>query len=420
MSLSKARQLREQRAKVVADAQALIPADGTALTPEVRTKFDNLMNDAETLKGDIDRIEAAEAAAAEVRGNRPPEQAVSKKLSNDPEERKKQHEAAFRSYMIAGEAGLSVEEREIMREYRDMATGGGNALQGAGGGYLVPVGFSGEIEKAMKWYGGMLQAGRIVPTDSGQPLPWPTDNDTGTVGELVGEGVQVSTADVSLSNLTLNAYKFSTKMVKVSFELLQDSAFDLNSYLQEKFSDRLGRILNTKFTLGTGVNEPKGLIPAASAGPTATGSATNDGSAATGANSIGTQDVDELEHSVDKAYRVGSAFMANDSTVKAFKKLLDKYGRPIWQVGVASAAPDTLNGYPIYTNNDMAAIATTNKTLAFGQLQKYLIRRVRGIYVLRLQERFADYGQVAFIGFARYDGNLLDAGTHPVKYLVQA
>ena len=88
--------------------------------------------------------------------------------------------------------------------------------------------------------------------------------------------------------------------------------------------------------------------------------------------------------------------------------------------GIGANAPDTILGYPYAINNDMATIATTNKTVLFGAIDKYLIRQVKELSILRLNERFADKGQVAFIGFARYDGNLLDAGTHPVKYLVQA
>ena len=115
--------------------------------------------------------------------------------------------------------------------------------------------------------------------------------------------------------------------------------------------------------------------------------------------------------------------MFHDQTIAAVKKIKDKYGRPLWQPGLANNAPDTINGYPYVANNDMDALQTgatspvvVKKTAIFGQLPKYLIRRVKGLSILRLEERFAEFGQVAFLGFARYDGNLLDAGTHPVVY----
>src|SRR6185437_7065378 len=305
--------------------------------------------------------------------------------------------------------------------YRDMGTGGGNVLQGSGGGYFVPVGMVDEVEDALKWYGDMLNAATIMTTATGQPLPWPTDNDVANTGALLAEGTQLTTeTDLTLGNVVFGAYKYTSSMIKVSLELLQDSAFDLETYVKDRMAIRLGRILNTHFTTGTGTNQPKGIVTAATAGPTATGASTNDGGSETGGTSIGSDDLIELEHSVDKAYRRGAAFMAHDSTIKALKKLKDKYGRPLWLPGLAVNAADTILEYPYFTNNDMAAIAVNAKTVLFGQLKKYMVRQVKELAILRLSERFADYGQVAFIGFARYDGNLLDAGTHPVKYLVQA
>jgi HK97 family phage major capsid protein len=426
MSLTKSRELREKRAKLVADARALY--DKSERTKEDNERFDTMMADADQMKVEIDREERVAAAELELRSTAAPPSdrpGDAQRILADADKQKRYREVWKRAMSFDGPReygfrGISAEDRAVLAEFRDMGTGGGNALQGSGGGYFVPVGFVDEVESAMKWYGDMLRSSKIIRTDSGQPLPFPTDNDTGTVGELVAEAAQVSTADVTLGNLTLNAYKYSTKMVKVSIELLQDSAFDLDSYLKEKFSERLGRILNTHFTTGTGSSQPHGIIPVATAGPTATGAATNDGGTETGGTSIGSDDLIELEHSIDKAYRRGSAFMANDATIKSIKKLKDKYGRPLWLPGLASGSPDTILEYPYFTNNDMATIALNAKTVLFGRLDKYLVRQVKDLSVLRLVERFADFGQVAFIGFARYDGNLLDAGTHPVKYLVQA
>ncbi|MDE2099261.1 MAG: phage major capsid protein [Patescibacteria group bacterium] len=464
MNLTKARELREQRARKISEARAIFDKSGR--TADDTAKFDAMMAEADVMKAEIDREERLDAAENELRSSgRPPAGAVDpgnpdvvkhveeyrkaekrhgvKTLTTVRSEVRQAVEAlndeywqAMRLYLALGNA-MPPEARAILegsrpelrglgcgsilqiKEYRDMTTGGGNALQGSGGGYFVPVGFVDEIEEAMKWYGDMLQSSTIMDTATGQPLPFPTDNDTSTVGELVGEGTQVTEADVTPGNVILGAFKYSTKMVKVSLELLQDSAFDLESYVKERFAIRLGRILNTHFTTGAGTTLPKGIITAATAGPTAIGSSGNDGGSGTAANSIGSDDLVALEHSVDKAYRRGSAFMANDATIKFLKQLKDKYGRPLWLPGIAVGAEDTILGYEYFTNNDMATIATTNKTVLFGQLKKYLIRRVKEMAVLRLNERYADYGQVAFIGFARYDGNLLDAGTHPVKYLVQ-
>lgn len=484
-SLAQIRELREKRGKAAADAQALIPKVGEKWTAEARQKFDAFMTEADTLKTQIDALqadvdrEARAAATSRETGGVPrlPESPIGgpEQLSAVTQYRtalKKHRTKALET--IRPEARVVVEELnrrywEALKDYltcdpimgmrnpesRDILAGKDPAFRelvgrapkmqdqevrdlgvgtGSLGGFFVPQGFVYDIEEALKYYGDMLNVAEVMDTATGQPLPYPTDNDTTNTGEIVGEGQQVSDADVSIGHIVFGAFKFSTKMVKVSIELLQDSAFDLESYLKKKFAIRLGRILNTKFTVGAGTTEPLGIITAIVANdgtPNATpgqaygipliasGSAANDGSGNTGTNSIGSGDLFNLEHTVDPLYRRGAKYMLHDQTLRFIKTLLDKYGRPLWIPGLAMDAPDTINGYEYSINNDMATIAASANTVAFGSLDKYLIRRVKELAIVRLSERFADYGQVAFIGFARYDGNLLDAGTHPVSYLQQ-
>lgn len=307
------------------------------------------------------------------------------------------------------------------------------------GGYFVPKGFVYDVEEALKYYGPMLQIAEIMDTATGQPLPYPTDNDTMIMGEIVGEGQQVTAKDVLIGQVLFGAFKFSSKLVKVSLELLQDSAFDLESYLKKKLAIRIGRIYNNKFTVGSGTNEPNGIVTAVVAAcgtPNATpqtaygtpliasGAAANDGGSETGGTSIGSADLDNLEHTVDPLYRLGAAYMFHDQTLRRIKVLLDKYGRPLWKQGMASNDPDQINGYEYHVNNDMTpvpAVAAANQnTVLFGQMSKYVIRRVKELGLIVLRERFADYGQIAMLGFSRADGQLLDAGTHPICYLQQA
>ena len=450
--MSRIKQLMEQRAKLHADATALIPKEGEAWPAESRKKFDEMHAEISRLGEEIRSLEQHEKTELELRATVRPPEAQIEDAKKQTEERKLAAVGEFRDALrqekrySAAMAALKPEHRAMVRsfevrywdavrhvmlkrattedrailegnlsEYRDM----GVATGGAGGDF-VPTGFVYKVEEAMLYYGDMLGVANIIDTATGQPLPHPTDNDTTNEGELIAEGAQVSTQDVAIGQITFGAFKFSTKMVKVSIELMQDSAFDMEGYLVNKFGIRLGRILNTKFTVGAGTTEPKGIIPAATAGPTAVGSSTNTGGAETGGTSIGSTDIVELEHSVDKSYRRGAKYMMHDSTLKKIKEVLDKFGRPLWKPGLNAADPDTINGYAYSINNDMAQVAVNAKTVAFGALDKYTVRRVKQLAVMRLVERFADFGQVAFIGFARYDGNLLDAGTHPVKYLVQA
>lgn len=330
------------------------------------------------------------------------------------------HDRAFSTFLRNGVGGLNAEERNLLGNFREDGGRGIRAAQTtttSGGGYLIPAGFSGQIEEAMKQYGGMLQSADVIDTETGNPLPWPTDNDTTNSGAMLAINTQASEVDFTFGQVTFGAYKFSSNLVLVPIELLQDSYFDLNSYIVQRFAVRLGRILNNKFTVGSGSSEPTGVITAATLGTTgATGETT----------SLIYDDLVKLEHSVDPAYRQSKSvrWMCADSTIQAIKLLKDSAGRPLWlpsfQASFDGKFPDTILGYPIQVNQDMPVMAANAKSILFGDFSKYKIRRVLEMTVLRLVERYADYGQVGFIAFMRADGNLIDAGTHPVKYFANS
>jgi HK97 family phage major capsid protein len=269
------------------------------------------------------------------------------------------------------------------------------------------------IEIALLTYGGMRQAATILRTATGAALPIPTVNDTTQVGVILNENTQVANQDVVFAQLVLDAYKYSSKQVLVSVELLQDSAVPLGQMLGTLLGERIGRITNTHFTVGTGTAEPRGIVPAAAVGFTA-GAGTTQVTTWTYASMV------ELEHSVDPAYRRNASWMMADSSLKKTKLLVDTQGRPLWAASIQTGAPDTLLGYPVIINQDVAAMAANAKSVVFGDLSKYLIRDVLGVTLLRLEERYADFHQVAFLAFARMDGDLLNAGTNPVKVFVNA
>ena len=315
--------------------------------------------------------------------------------------------------------------------------------QGVAGGYFVPAGFVYDVEIATKYFCPMADGSviRILETATGNVLPYPTNNDTNEAWYIIGEAVQVSDqgqtsnyptpgtvpsgqpGNLAMGQVLFGAWKGTTGLVRVSLEILQDSAFDLEDFLKNAFAVRMGRGYEYYLTRGSGVNQPTGIVTAVVAsgqGATiATGSSTNDGSVNTGSNSIGTNDLISLEHAIDPTYRRGGKFMFHDQTLKTIKQLLDKYGRPLWVPGIAVNAPDTVLGYPYVVNQSMSQIAAGATTVLFGSLNKFLMRKVRDLSVLRLDERFADYGEVAFIAFSRIDSNLLDAGVHPIAWLNQ-
>src|SRR5208282_3814552 len=206
--------------------------------------------------------------------------------------------------------------------------------------------------------------------------------------------------NVLASQVTFGAYKGSTGLVRVSLELMQDSAFSLEAFLKEAFAVRLGRGYEYYLTLGTGSNAPLGIIPAITAsnpGIVTAAGQFNSGAATgnTSANSIGYQDLVNLIHSVDPTYRRGAKLMFHDQTLASFKRLVDSFGRPLWVPSVKEGEPNMLCGYPYVINQAFPQIAASAAgVVAFGQWSKFVARKVRDLSIVRLDERFADYGEV--------------------------
>jgi len=284
-----------------------------------------------------------------------------------------------------------------------------SALVGASGGATVPETLRNQLEINMLAYGGMMQAGQIIRTASGEQITWPTVDDTTNSGRQLGESAAVTATDPSFGGVTWTAYKFSSDEIKVPTELLEDSVFDLPGILGELLGIRLGRILNSKFTTGAGAGTPKGATIAAAAGVTTAG-----------ATAITWAELTNMIHKVDPAYRAGSAWMFHDNIYLYIRKLLDADNRPLWADGPNSTPPGTLQGYPYFINQDMASTVTTTQiTALFGRFDHYKIRMVNDIRMYRLTERHRENDQDAFLAFVRADGNLLSAGTDVLYKLTQ-
>lgn len=403
--------LREKRQRIIENDHnpiiALAKKEGRGFTAEERQKLDTIDIDVDNLTKDIDRAERAEQRKLETA--RPQRQ-----TEDTADERAAAYRKAFTKYIQVGLSELNGEERDIIRSgyRRDEAETRAQSTSSTAGGYTIPQGFMPSLEASMKAFGGMKEAATEIPTDAGNDLPIPTYDDTSNTGALLGENTQVSAQDVTFGQIVLKAYKYSSKLVLVPVELLQDSAFSFDAILGAVFGERLGRITNTHFTTGDNSSKPQGAVTAAGT------------QAAANAASITSGDLIDLFHSVDPAYRTGPKvrFMLNDGTLKAVRKLVDNtggagVGNYLWMAGLSAGVPDTILGKPYTINQDMASVATGNKSVLFGDFSKYLVRRVKDITVIRLNERYADYHQVGFIAFMRADGRTLDAGTDPIKVL---
>jgi HK97 family phage major capsid protein len=277
------------------------------------------------------------------------------------------------------------------------------------GSYLIANEMIRPLERALLDFGGVREVATVIRTTTGAALPFPTSDDTSNKGALLAENTQAVEKDTEFGQMVLNAYKFSSKKVLVSIELLQDSATDIASFLGAALGERIGRITADYFTTGTGSSQPNGIVTAATSSGVALAAATP-----TYAEMV------SIQHSVDPAYRKnGAGWMFHDTVLAETKKIVDaSTGRPIWLPNMIGGAPDTILGNPYTVNQSMAVAAGSGsgKSILYGQLSKYYVRDVMDIQLLRLDELYAEYGQVAFLAFSRSDGDLLDAGTHPIKY----
>jgi HK97 family phage major capsid protein len=299
--------------------------------------------------------------------------------------------------------------QSALRESRAMTTG----TAGTGGNLLTNQ-FSADVEISMLAWGGMLANSDVITTPTGEDFHLATIDDTGQVGALVAESADGHNSGAggtvpTTGRLTLGSYKISSQMVLVPFELLEDNSYNLSSRLAQLLGTRLGRKSNAYWTTGTGSGQPNGIVTAASVGKTA---------AATGA--VTWDEIMDLEHSVDPFYRAGAKFMFNDSVLNAVRLLKDGDSRYLFNPNVSTGRPDTVFGYPLVINQDMADMATTTKSILFGDLSKYTIRRVNGVRFKRFDELYAANDQVAFEAIIRIDGDLLDSGTDPVKVIQMA
>jgi HK97 family phage major capsid protein len=325
------------------------------------------------------------------------------------------HDNAFTNYLRKTEQGLTPDERELV------VSGGGfqnttSTTTGSQGGYVVPTGFSDKLMEALRWFGGIEGVVDSFTTETGQPLPYPTNDDTVNKGRIIGQNAQVTQTDPTFGQVTFQAYIFSSDITLIPRALLEDSYFDLDALLARMLGTRIGRLLNNKCTVGSGTGEPTGIVTASVTAGNVTTLASGNTASIAYSNLVG------IEHTVDPAYRYNPSthWMFSDSMLKLLKLLVDGNGRPLWQPGLTAsfgdgaavdllAAKPTILSHPYIVNQDMAVPTANAYSLLFGDMSKYKLRKVGGIQVQRLLERYADYLQVGFIAWLRADGQLVDA-----------
>lgn len=387
--------LREQRAKLVHDWRAILDKaehEQRGLTVDERAAVERIEADIDAIKARVDAEERLRKLDAEERAIVPESQRSAPKVETAVQSPADLYRAAFWTMVRTGD----------MQELRAHAVGTDTR-----GGYTVPDEFRAQLIMALEEANVMRGLATVITSTSGT-LSVPKLTAHGSAAWKAEEAAY-SESDETFGEVTFNAYK-ATTLAKVTEELLNDSAFPLESYLATEFGRRLADLEETAFVNGDGSAKPTGVVGGSALGKSATAT-----------NAITADELMDLQYSVARPYRRRASWLMHDSTVKAIRKLktgVSSDNTYLWSPGLSANEPDTLLGNPVVTSPDMPEIATGNKTVLYGDFSYYYIVDRQAISMQRLVELYAANGHVGFRIFKRTDGKLtLDAA---VKHLIQA
>jgi HK97 family phage major capsid protein len=274
-----------------------------------------------------------------------------------------------------------------------------NALQigtDTEGGYLVPDEFERTLVDTLEDENIFRRLANVINTSSGD-RKIPVVASKGTASWIDEEGA-IPESDDSFGQVTIGAYKLGT-MIKVSEELLNDSVFNLETYISKEFARRIGNKEEDAFFTGDGSGKPTGIL--------ATTGGAQLGVTSASATAITIDEVLDLFYSLKAPYRNKAVFVMNDATVKAIRKLKDGQGQYLWQPSLQAGTPDTILNRPLYTSAYIPTIASTAKSIVFGDFSYYWVADRQGRVFKRLNELYAATGQVGFVATQRVDGKLI-------------
>lgn len=396
----KLHELKQKYSAIAKDMRALHESIGDAeWQDEQRDNWKRMKHDLDALNAQIEREEALRDA--DQRFVEEHEEETRQTLEG--EERgappvDEQRAQAFDAFIRQGLQDMSTEQRQVLREMRAQSVGTDEK-----GGYTVPTEMLNRIHESMKAYGGLASVAQILTTDSGHTIEWPTSDGTAEEGELLGENSEASEGDVDFGMEDLGAKKLSSKVIRVSNELLNDSGIDIQGFLSRRIGQRLGRGEAKYLVQGSGTGTPEQ--------PTGLQTSVTNTTTAASSSEFTWQEVNALIHSIDPAYRRAAQFRLgfNDNTLKLLTEMEDLQGRPLWLPAVSGAAPATVLNVPYFVDQGIADIGVDAKFMYGGDFDQFVIRRVRYMVLKRLVERYAEFDQTGFLAFHRFDCVLQDA-----------
>ena len=382
-------ELREKRAKAWETAKAFLDAKRTKdglLSAEDTATYEKMEDDVVNLGKEIERLERQAVIDAEL--SRP----TASPITNQPGFNANGETKKGRASEAYNEAFWKVMRNKHSFDVQ-------NALQvgtDSEGGYLVPDEFERTLVEALLEENIFRGLAKVITTSSGD-RKIPVVASKGTASWVDEEGL-IPESDDSFGQVSIGAYKLAT-MIKVSEELLNDSVFNLESYIAREFAGRIGAKEEEAFFIGNGTGKPTGIF-------NATGGAEL-GVTAASATAITFDELMDLFYSLKSPYRKNATFVTNDATVKMIRKLKDGNGQYLWQPSMQAGQPDTILNRPVKTSSFVPNVEAGAKTVAFGDFGYYWVADRQGRSFQRLNELFAATGQVGFRATQRVDGKLI-------------
>ena len=375
-------ELREKRTKLWENAKDFLDSkrnpDGL-ISSEDAAIYDKMEADVVNLGKEIDRLEKQSAIDMEL--NKPIGSPILEKPTNKKVKLGRASDEYKRDFLnvLRGKPQIY----NVMQESVD-----------ADGGFLVPEEFENQIVMALEENNVIRSIAKTITTAAERKIPIAA---THSVAQWTPENGAYTESKPTFGQKTIDAFKL-TDLVKVSTELLQDSMFNLESYISSEFARAFGVAEEQAFCTGTGVGQPTGIF---------TENGGEIGLTLTSTTNITCDNIIELVHSLKSPYRRNAVFLMNDSTISMLRKLKDTNGAYLWQPSLQAGQPDRLLGYPLYTSPYVPTVAAEALPIAFGDFSNYWIADRMGRSVQRLNELYAGNGQVGFLATERVDATVI-------------
>lgn len=387
--MSKLLELKEKRNKAWQDAKAFLDtcetADGMVSEADAK-RYDEMETKVTNLNKQIERLERQEKLDLEL--SQPTSQALTTQPTVIVDKENEDDKKGIASDVYSQTFWTNVRKRHFF-DVKDVLRVG----EDTEGGHLVPDEYEKKLVQGLQEENFFRELATVIKTSSGErKIPVVTGH--GSASWMDENGLYPET-DETFGQVTLDSHKIGTA-IRISEELLNDSVFDLESYMTAEFARRIGTEEEKSFLIGDGSKKPTGIFTQAEVtGPT---TATKD---------ITFDDMIELYHSLPAPYRKNAVWILHDTTVKAIRKLKDNNGNYIWQPSTQAGQPDLILNRPYYTSTFAPLPEAGNKAIAFGDFSYYWIADRQGRTFKRLNELYANNGQIGFLASQRVDGKLV-------------